>query len=58
MTSQPEIRIALPDDFPLKYRDAVLRVMEQCTVRRAIAAQPEVRARVLAQGTALASANQ
>jgi ribosomal protein S12 methylthiotransferase accessory factor len=35
-----ELDIALPPDFPERYRDAVARVAEQCSVKRAIAAQP------------------
>lgn len=38
--------VHLPADFPEKYREAVLRAAETCSVKRAIAAQPkfEVRA--------------
>jgi ribosomal protein S12 methylthiotransferase accessory factor len=32
--------IELPADFPPKYREAVVKVAEQCTVKRAILAQP------------------
>jgi ribosomal protein S12 methylthiotransferase accessory factor len=44
--SRVEIEVALPASFPDRYRDAVLRVVDQCSVKRAIQAQPafEVRA--------------
>lgn len=32
--------LQLPADFPERYREAVLRVVEQCSVKKAIAAQP------------------
>lgn len=32
--------VQLPADFPERYREAVLRVVEQCSVKKAIAAQP------------------
>lgn len=35
-----DIEIDLPAGFPEKYRDAVTKVVEQCSVKRAIAAQP------------------
>lgn len=35
-----ELRVELPASFPEKYRDAVLRSVEQCSVKRSIQAQP------------------
>lgn len=35
-----ELELELPPGFPEKYRDAVAKVAEQCSVKRAIAAQP------------------
>lgn len=35
-----DIDILLPPDFPENYREAVARVAEQCSVKKAIAAQP------------------
>ncbi|MFO0598269.1 MAG: OsmC family protein [Myxococcaceae bacterium] len=35
-----DLRIELPADFPEKYRDAVIKVAEQCSVKKAIAAHP------------------
>ncbi len=32
--------LQLPADFPERYREAVMRVVEQCSVKKAIAAQP------------------
>jgi putative redox protein len=34
------LQIQLPPGFPEKYREAIARVVEQCSVKRAIAAQP------------------
>lgn len=47
--------IELPGSFPEKYKEALLRVVEQCSVKKAIAAQPTftVRASI---GAAVASA--
>jgi ribosomal protein S12 methylthiotransferase accessory factor len=41
-----ELTVELPPGFPEKYREAVLRTVEGCSVKRAIQAQPvfEVRA--------------
>jgi ribosomal protein S12 methylthiotransferase accessory factor len=51
-----ELDIELPAAFPEKYREALVRVAEQCSVKRAIAAQPvfTVRALVGAQGVGVA----
>lgn len=35
-----ELKVTLPADFPERYRDAVVKVVEQCSVKKAIAAQP------------------
>ncbi len=35
-----EIDIEVPPDFPEKYRDALVRVADQCAVKKAIQAQP------------------
>ena len=35
-----DFEVRLPATFPEKYREAVFRVIEQCSVKRAIAAQP------------------
>ncbi len=37
-----DIEVRLPADFPDKYRDAVVRVAQECSVKRAIAAQPPI----------------
>ncbi|MBE2252032.1 MAG: OsmC family protein [Myxococcus sp.] len=34
------LEVELPADFPEKYREPLLRVVEQCSVKKAIAAQP------------------
>ena len=36
-----ELAIDLPVDFPVRYREPLLRVIEQCSVKRAITAKPE-----------------
>lgn len=36
-----DLQLELPPEFPEKYRDAVLKVVEQCSVKKAIAAQPK-----------------
>lgn len=45
-----DLDLELPPGFPEKYKDAVAKVAEQCSVKRAIAAQPAftVRAHVAA----------
>ena len=37
------VTLVLPEAFPEKYREAVVRVAEQCSVKKAIAAQPAPR---------------
>jgi len=41
-----DLRIELPASFPEKYREALLRVVDQCSVKRAIAAQPRFDVRI------------
>ena len=36
-----DLKLELPPDCPAKYRDALLKVVEQCSVKKAIAAQPK-----------------
>jgi ribosomal protein S12 methylthiotransferase accessory factor len=45
-----DLEIQVPPTFPEKYRDALVRVVDQCSVKRAIQAQPrfEVRTAVAA----------
>lgn len=38
--TEVNLTVELPPSFPEKYRDAVLRSVEQCSVKRAIQAQP------------------
>ena len=40
MLSKVTIRIALPDGFPDKYRDALVRAVELCSVKRQILEPP------------------
>jgi putative redox protein len=51
-----DLELLLPDDFPEKYRAAVLKVVEQCSVKRAIAAQPQFTVRASASPRILKSA--
>lgn len=37
------LELELPPSFPGKYREALVRVVEQCSVKKAIAAQPAFR---------------
>ena len=39
--SRVDLKLDLPDGFPEKYREALLKVVEQCSVKKAIAAQPK-----------------
>jgi ribosomal protein S12 methylthiotransferase accessory factor len=38
--AEVSLEIRLPETFPAKYRDAVVKVAEQCSVKRAILAEP------------------
>ena len=42
-----ELDIQVPADFPEKYRDALVRVADQCSVKKAIAAQPRFQVRTV-----------
>ncbi|MGZ3447249.1 MAG: OsmC family protein [Myxococcaceae bacterium] len=37
------IDVHVPDGFPTKYREALIRAVSNCAVKKAIAAQPEFR---------------
>lgn len=39
--SSVEIQVELPPSFPDKYRDAVLRAIDGCSVKKAVQAQPQ-----------------
>ncbi|MBK7864696.1 MAG: OsmC family protein [Archangiaceae bacterium] len=52
--SAVELDVALPPDFPEKYRASVARVVEQCSVKRAIAAQPTFTVKSHVQGAVAA----
>jgi ribosomal protein S12 methylthiotransferase accessory factor len=47
-----DLEIQLPETFPEKYRDAVVKVAEQCSVKRAIHAQPLFRVSAAPPGEA------
>ena len=37
-----KITVELPESFPEKYRDAVVRAAQQCSVKKAISQMPEI----------------
>lgn len=37
-----ELEAILPDDFPLKYRNAIINAMELCTVKRHLKQPPQI----------------
>src|SRR5215510_3820077 len=41
LVSRLRIEITLPDSFPEKYREAILRAIDQCSVKRHMAQPPE-----------------
>jgi ribosomal protein S12 methylthiotransferase accessory factor len=45
--SRVELDIEVPADFPEKYREALIRVVDQCSVKRAIQAQPAFETRTV-----------
>jgi ribosomal protein S12 methylthiotransferase accessory factor len=45
-----ELDIEVPPSFPEKYRDALVRVADGCSVKRAIAAQPRFEVRTVESG--------
>lgn len=50
--SNVEIDIQVPEGFPDKYKEALIRVAEQCAVKKAIAAQPTFDVRTVTVGNA------
>ncbi len=42
-----DLDIQVPPDFPEKYRDALVRVADQCSVKKAIQVQPKFAVRVV-----------
>jgi ribosomal protein S12 methylthiotransferase accessory factor len=49
-----ELAVDLPVDFPARYKEPLLRVIEQCSVKRAIAAKPGFLVRISATPKAAA----
>jgi putative redox protein len=47
------IEITLPEGFPEKYREAMLRAVDQCTVKRHLAEPPAFEIAALSAGTIL-----
>ncbi len=45
-----DLDIEVPASFPEKYRDALVRVADQCSVKRAIQAQPRFEVRTVVTG--------
>jgi ribosomal protein S12 methylthiotransferase accessory factor len=46
-----DLDIEVPESFPARYRDALVRAAEGCTVKRAIDAQPRFSVRAVAQAS-------
>jgi ribosomal protein S12 methylthiotransferase accessory factor len=44
--TQVELVVETPPSFPVKYRDAIVRAVDGCSVKRTIRAQPEITCRV------------
>jgi putative redox protein len=42
MTDRVEIEILLPADFPMKYREAIVRAAEQCAVKKHLEKPPAI----------------
>lgn len=42
-----DIEIVLPDEFPEKYREAVIKAADQCAVKRALKDPPEIAVRAV-----------
>lgn len=42
-----DLEILLPDDFPEKYREAVIKSADQCAVKRYLKAPPEIEVRTI-----------
>jgi len=45
-----DVDVVVPPAFPAQYRDALVRVAEQCAVKKAIQAQPEFAVRTVVAG--------
>ncbi|MDJ0623845.1 MAG: OsmC family protein [Desulfocapsaceae bacterium] len=41
-----ELELTLPDGFPAKYSDAIVRAIDQCAVKKHIVDPPEIQVRV------------
>jgi ribosomal protein S12 methylthiotransferase accessory factor len=54
--SSVDLDVQVPQDFPERYRDALIKVVEQCSVKKAIAAQPGFAVKVTAADAAPAAA--
>jgi len=50
------IELTLPENFPAKYREAILRAVDQCSVKRHLANPPEFDVRVSPTDTMAADA--
>jgi putative redox protein len=50
------LEISLPGGFPEQYRDALVRAVEGCSVKRAIAMQPEITAHTVVHLAAVGAA--
>ncbi len=51
MISRVVVDIHLPADFPIKYRNAVVKAAEQCTVKKHLESPPQFEIRTFLQAT-------
>ena len=42
-----DLNIVLPDDFPDKYKDAVIKAADQCAVKKLLKDPPEIEVRTV-----------
>jgi putative redox protein len=54
--AEMRVELTLPDEFPEKYRDAIVRAIDQCAVKRVLEAPPRIETVVLAAAPALVGA--
>jgi ribosomal protein S12 methylthiotransferase accessory factor len=52
LVSRIDLDIQLPPDFPERYRAAVIRAAEQCTVKKHLEHPPVIDVRIFVSGSA------
>jgi ribosomal protein S12 methylthiotransferase accessory factor len=53
--AEVHLELSLPDDFPEKYREAIVRAIDQCAVKRALEAPPRFTTTVVEHESAFAA---